>query len=260
MGWVKLSTAFYRHPKALAAGAAGRNLYVAALAYCGEYDTDGKVLGTSLPAIGVDVGLADADASAAADRLVEVGLWDRGPDHWMVHDWREWQTTAEERAEKRRAEKERKARWRAAKAEQARDASRTLSRGTDAGVPQVSPLSDADADADAENTSPTPPPTRRGTPPRARTTTRQTKILNALAWEIARSTPGVRNVGALQATIVRNAQDEGLVDQLSRLLSRYPDADDDWIVREHLGRPHPLRTLTADEALAQHRATRSTPA
>lgn len=139
-GWVRLSTGFYRHPKALAAGPNGRNLYVAALAWCGEYNTDGHIHSYVLQTLAVDAGIPVDEAGAITDRLVEVRLWSRTPDGWRIHDWSEWQTTAEERDAKLTAERERKARWRERK--------RNASRDADATRPER--LSEAEAETETE--------------------------------------------------------------------------------------------------------------
>lgn len=221
-GWVKLMTNFYRHPKALAAGPDGRNLFIASVVWAGEYNTDGALPAYALSTWALDAGVPGDNAGQVADKLVEVRLWDRTPEGWQVHDWADWQTSAAERDEKQRRERERKAAWRAKRS--------VVSRGTDAGhdadATRQSPLSEAETETETENTPPTPP----GDIPPVVPSSRYKRALNAVAWARAKAEPGVRSVNGLQRTIVREAEDTGLADQLRTLISDHPTATDSELV------------------------------
>ena len=96
MGWVKLDDGFFRHPKAVRAGRDGRFLYLAALCWCSQQLSNGVTPAELLPMLAFDAGIAVDDAAAAADRLVEVGLWERIPEGWKVHDYEDHQRTREQ--------------------------------------------------------------------------------------------------------------------------------------------------------------------
>jgi hypothetical protein len=107
MGWLRLDDGFFLHPKAIAAGRDGRDVYLAALGYANQQQTDGLIPAQSLPLIGGLAGVVDYDA--AASKLVEVGLWHNHVEGWTVHDFLEHQQSKEEREEWRRRDRERKA-------------------------------------------------------------------------------------------------------------------------------------------------------
>lgn len=85
VAWIKLDDGFFRHPKVLAAGRDARDLYLAGLCYCGANLTDGAIPANALRVLGAEAEIDDA--GAAADRLVEVGLWKRGDSGFAVHDF-----------------------------------------------------------------------------------------------------------------------------------------------------------------------------
>ena len=110
--WIRLATGFARHPKGLAAGPTGRHLFIVALCWSGEYDTDGRIPGNALVTLASDAGIPIDESGQWADKLVDCGLWEREPDGWQVHDWGQWQSTTEEREVKLNGNRERQARWR----------------------------------------------------------------------------------------------------------------------------------------------------
>jgi hypothetical protein len=147
VGWVKLDDGFFRHPKALAAGSDARLLAIVALCWSGQYMTDGRVPGNALPALAFDAGLSVDDAAAAADRLVEVRMWARDPEGWVIHGWDDWQRSREEREAKAQANADRQRRWRERKAaERAEAESRRDSRVSNA----LRNGLEAEAEAEAE--------------------------------------------------------------------------------------------------------------
>jgi hypothetical protein len=97
LNWVRLDTSLARNHKMLALldmkdGHRAVAAYVFGLGYCGEQGTDGFIPRAALPFIHA--------RSTEATRLVEVGLWERDPGGWMVHDWKDYQPSNEE-SEKR---------------------------------------------------------------------------------------------------------------------------------------------------------------
>ena len=90
--WTKIDDRFMRHPKVIAAGRDARDLYLAALLCCSENLTDGHVPAARLPLLAAEAVIDNP--LKAAERLVEVGLWERrGNDGWQVHDYLEYQPT-----------------------------------------------------------------------------------------------------------------------------------------------------------------------
>jgi hypothetical protein len=94
--YIRVDIGFWDHPKSVAAGADGRNLFLCALGWSRGQLTDGAIPGTQLPLLAFKTGLSIDAAAAAADKLVEVGMWDREPDGWTVHDFAEHQLTRED--------------------------------------------------------------------------------------------------------------------------------------------------------------------
>lgn len=150
MGWVKLFTNFYRHPKALAAGPQARNLYIAAMAWAGEFNTDGLVPAYVLETCSTDAGVPPAEAGTAADRLVEVSLWERVPDGWQIHDWADWQTTSDERSLKLEQARKRKAKWKAARSKETTSGDTTGNAAPNAFGTHSERSSEAEAEAEVE--------------------------------------------------------------------------------------------------------------
>lgn len=92
MGWVKLDTGFFSHPKVLEAGGDAALLYLHVLCWCGEHATDGHVAKFARTSLEVTPFLTrDAPGSAAelaANRLLDVGLWTTSEDGSIdVHDY-----------------------------------------------------------------------------------------------------------------------------------------------------------------------------
>lgn len=82
MGWVKLDDGFPEHPKVEQAGERAAWLYVCGLAYCSRQLTDGFIPDQKIGRLTQTTG-----ERALADRLVQVGLWDRADDGYRVHDY-----------------------------------------------------------------------------------------------------------------------------------------------------------------------------
>lgn len=79
MVWVRLADDFTDHPKVIAAGPLAGWMYVCALTYANRYLTDGFI-----PA-GQVRRLADVDgALSLADKLVDVGLWERAEGGFQI--------------------------------------------------------------------------------------------------------------------------------------------------------------------------------
>lgn len=112
--YVRLDIGFFDHPKAVAAGADGRALWLVALVWSRGQLTDGDVPAAMLPLLAFKAGLTVDSAQAAADRCVEVGLLERTAGGWSIHDYGAHQTTRDEIDGIRQAWRERQARRRKA--------------------------------------------------------------------------------------------------------------------------------------------------
>jgi hypothetical protein len=94
--YVRVDIGFWDHPKAVAAGADGRALWLVALAWSRGQMTDGDVPAAVLPLLAFKAGLTVDAAQAAADRCLEVGMLERTASGWQIHDYAEHQTTRAE--------------------------------------------------------------------------------------------------------------------------------------------------------------------
>lgn len=102
MPWAKIDDGFTDHPKVIAAGPLASWLYVCGLTYCARLLTDGFV------PTGQVRKLADVDgAMELADKLVSVGLWSRVDGGFQIHDYLEYNPSAEKVKAERKAAQER---------------------------------------------------------------------------------------------------------------------------------------------------------
>ena len=112
--YIRVDADFWDHPKAIAAGPDGRSLYLCALAWSRKQLTDGAVQAVVLPSLAFKTGLPIEAAQTAADRLVEVGMWERTADGWEIHDYAEHQITRadvdRQRAQWRKRQSDKRAR------------------------------------------------------------------------------------------------------------------------------------------------------
>jgi hypothetical protein len=107
MPWVKIDDKFHSHPKVIAAGVEGVALHVIALSWCGEYLTDGFIPEAQIRRLS----LSD-NYQAIAAHLVSVGLWDIADGGYQIHDYLEYNPSAEQVRAQRAANAERQARHR----------------------------------------------------------------------------------------------------------------------------------------------------
>jgi hypothetical protein len=100
--WVRLDEEFPDHPKVAAAGPLASWLHVCALAYCNRYLTDGFVPVGQVPKL-ADLSSVKARPAALAETLVEVGMWEREPGGFRIHDYHDYQPSKAEVEAERRA-------------------------------------------------------------------------------------------------------------------------------------------------------------
>lgn len=103
MSWVAIDDNAPEHRKQLAAGPAACWLWVCGIAYCNRQ----KARDGFIPEAKVAVLYPIPNAKREAERLVSAGLWKRVEGGYLVHDYHEYQPTAEQieamREAKRRA-------------------------------------------------------------------------------------------------------------------------------------------------------------
>lgn len=93
MSWVRIDDRAWCHPKLVALSAPAVRLWVWALCWSAQHETDGLIKLAALSILG--------GTKRVAAELVSAGLWDIRDDGWMVHDFLDWNPSAEERREKR---------------------------------------------------------------------------------------------------------------------------------------------------------------
>lgn len=107
MPWARLDDRFPTNRKVALLSDAAFRLYVTAICWSTENLTDGVIRTKELRVV--------ANVRAAgrrAQELVDAGLWEQTPDGWVIHDFAEYQPTAEQVREDRAAAAARQKRWR----------------------------------------------------------------------------------------------------------------------------------------------------
>lgn len=92
MTWIKLDDSFADHPKVGRLSDPSFRLHIAAMCYCGRFETDGKIP-KNLPLL--------AGQKKRAAELVAAGLWEDVPDLYAIHDWLLYNPSRGELAQKR---------------------------------------------------------------------------------------------------------------------------------------------------------------
>jgi hypothetical protein len=101
MAWVRVDDAFYDHPKFVRLDATSLGLWTVGLAYANRNLTDGWVPARFIKGYGNPA------------KLVREGLWSAEEDGYRIHDYLDYQESAEKILAKRQAERDR---WQARKA------------------------------------------------------------------------------------------------------------------------------------------------
>ncbi|HEV7717177.1 MAG TPA: hypothetical protein VGO53_16385 [Steroidobacteraceae bacterium] len=163
MQWVRLDSQAMSHPKLLRAGAEAAALWVSGLCHCNTHTTNGRIDADMVPLLYPPLGWAKA--RKAAQQLCNVGLWSDRGDHFMVHDYEDFQSEATKDAiiAKREYERSRKAeqRSRSHRPGHVPDNVPDMSHGTITESPGLSPRAGVRAGTPASD-RPTDRPTDRG--------------------------------------------------------------------------------------------------
>lgn len=174
MAWVRLSDDFYDNPKLLECTSVARDLWVTGIAYCNRNLTDGfiprrvahRLIDTDGVYVEVGGDVVPATPRQAAGELLAAGLWQEVDGGYAVHDYLEYQDSAEKIRGERRKTADRVRKW--------REAQRTARSGVGNGVTGADPVTEPDERSDAAHNgscnavtnadvtpapTPTPPPT-----------------------------------------------------------------------------------------------------
>lgn len=104
MSWFKVDDGFWAHPKTLALPAPAVALWVRAGSWSAQQLTDGHVPRSALAILGAK----PRDAA----HLVTAGLWTTEAEGWRFHDWKEYQPSRADVAERRERTAEKVRSWR----------------------------------------------------------------------------------------------------------------------------------------------------
>lgn len=165
--WFKVDDHFTFNAKVVAAGNEAIGVWVRAGAWCAAQLTDGFLPDAMAIAIASDMANGVHAPLASVERLLEVGLWRRVEGGYEFHDWAEYQPSADEAKEKRKARSEAgrrgaEARWHGKRHSNTDDNSHSESDGKKMprpvpsrpyinNVPDPLPMESADADEIFEN-------------------------------------------------------------------------------------------------------------
>src|SRR6266702_6343147 len=108
MTWARLDDMLPVHPKVRALSDPAFRLYICGICWSNANLTDGHVPGGQLRY------LSDVRRPVqCAEQLVNAGLWDLNGDGWRIHDYLDYQPSADKVRQEREAKKQRQDRWRA---------------------------------------------------------------------------------------------------------------------------------------------------
>jgi hypothetical protein len=112
--WSRLDAGYFGHAKAKAIGKDGRALDLAGICWCATNETDGHIPKHALSFIA-----GEAEVSPkVVDRVVEMGRWHAVDDGWIVHDYLDYNRSADEIRRERNRWQRNKSRQRAATSQQ----------------------------------------------------------------------------------------------------------------------------------------------
>ena len=106
--YAPLSAHYYKDDGLIEAGEKAELLFVRGLAFCAEVLSDGFISDAQLTRF---VGAGLAGARARAERLLQVGLWERDDDAggYRIRSWAKWNLSRDEIAARQRKDSARKA-------------------------------------------------------------------------------------------------------------------------------------------------------
>jgi hypothetical protein len=99
MSWVRIDDKAWSHPKLAGLSGNAVRLWLFALCWCNQQESDGRVPATMLRIFG-------ASPKVAAE-LVAAGLWETAEDGWQFHDYLNYQPSREQLTAQRNATRDR---------------------------------------------------------------------------------------------------------------------------------------------------------
>lgn len=108
MSWVRIEDGFFRHRKVVDLSKDAKLLFIAGLCHCADQTTDGFISIASLRVIAAFVDVKPATAAL----LVDAGLWHKEAAGFRVHDYLDYQPSAEDERKRKAENAERVRRWR----------------------------------------------------------------------------------------------------------------------------------------------------
>jgi hypothetical protein len=108
MPWARLDDMLPVHPKIRALSDSAFRLYISAICWSSLHRTDGRVPADQLRFVS-DV----RRSQVCANQLVQAGLWETADGGWRIHDYLEYQPSAEQVTRERELKRRRQERWRA---------------------------------------------------------------------------------------------------------------------------------------------------
>lgn len=91
MTWLKLDDKFVRHPKVQGLSDPAFRLHMAAMGHCAEYATDGRVKTHVVVTL-----TAHPDKAPLIKEMVDAGLWEEMVGGWEIHDFLQYNPSAEQ--------------------------------------------------------------------------------------------------------------------------------------------------------------------
>lgn len=105
MTHIQLDDAFFDHPKVLSVGKDAKILSVAAICYAGNMLTDGFIPAGAVAVLAAKTGVTKS--KQAVDELIAARLWEATEGGFLIHDYLDYNTSAEKVREKQAAARER---------------------------------------------------------------------------------------------------------------------------------------------------------
>lgn len=234
MPWLRLDDGFSDHPKIIGLDDGAYRLHVDALVFCARTLTDGFVSKGALRRL---------PNGHLVGELVDAGLWEPDGEGWWIHDFLDYNQSAEQVLEDREKARERQRRRRSRTPETDPDPTSPPARHavtppvTTGGTPAVSSPSPS-----RPVPSPIPDSSRQShtaTRPDPEPTTDDDRFLAAVNAAVDLKVTDARpdrNPAAYRATVARTVPAEH-GDTLRHVLAEHPEWPTNWVAQEALGRP-----------------------
>lgn len=162
MAWVRFDDGFFRHPKVATAGRDARDLYMASVFYANQNLTDGFIPEGVIRMIAADAGIASHNKAVKA--LVSVVMWEEVEGGYQIHDYLDYQQSAEQITVSRESNAKRQEEYRRRK----RNAtSNGVTNGTDNGPVTDPPTPIKKPSSFSDEKEPPKPPSAKSAEPTA---------------------------------------------------------------------------------------------